>query len=345
MKIWGMWLMPGGEDLTDEAIRQDCIPIGWGTPKYEERNDEELKRSLKHHYGKEAKPGYVAEQMFTFLREMKPGHIILLPRHSHAVPSQERDQCYLARVRRGSRGKEIERRRFGHVGELYCRPVEFLNLDLPWRKSRLPPTLRKALRSRNTVWPLTHLCRTIDPRVAKLANENPSGDADRAPSRSRKASDRFNHLNRALHYILEGGRRWRIPRHQNYQVRLKRHLDRNRVTTRVLEEEFVDVKFKWNGHTFIGEIKVTAEHISPKAAFRAALGQILEYKHIKTVGRSAQMIIFLDKQVGDERVELASKLGIALVVEGARGKYHLLGGPSKATSRLRSLFPEKSGDL
>ncbi len=329
MKIWGMWLMPGGEDVTAEAISHNCICIGWGTPRYQGKSDQELLASLMRRYReeKEKKPKYVAEQMLTFLRKMKPGDLVLLPRHSH-TPRRQRDDCYVAKIRLTDDGQEIERRQFLDLGQLYCRPIELLNFESPWKKSSLPRALRKALQSRNTVWPLTQVAHNLPPPIRK----------DGAIPAPRKPSDRFNRLKRAIHYLLEGGEKKKIYRHQNYQVRLKRHLDRH-TTTRLLEEDYVDVQFDWKGQAFIGEIKVTTEHVGPNAAFRAALGQILEYKHLKSAGRYAQMIIFLDQPVDYQRTELASKLGIAIVTESQAGRYHLLGGPVEACSRLGSLFP------
>ncbi len=335
MKIWGMWLMPGGYDITGEAISHGCICIGWGTPRYQGKSDQELLASLMHRYRNEKKPKYVAEQMLTFLRRMKPHDLVLLPRHSHTARRQ-RDDCYVAKIRLTDDGKEIDRRQFLGLGQLYCRPIELLNFESPWKKSSFPRALRKALQSRNTVWPLMKVTQTVESRLSVP----PPSRKDEVVPRPRKPSDQFNHLKRAIHYLLEGGEKKKIRRHQHYQVRLKRLLDLHGATTRVLEEDYVDVKFNWKGRAFIGEIKVTTEHVGPNAAFRAALGQILEYEHLKAAGRSAQMIIFLDKPVDNQRTELASKLGIAVVAESQAGRYHLLGGPFEARSRLGSLFPD-----
>jgi len=47
-----------------------------------------------------------------------------------------------------------------------------------------------------------------------------------------------------------------------------------------MEKDFVDVSFSVDEQDFIGEIKVT-RNLTLAQAFRAALGQLLDYSHIR----------------------------------------------------------------
>src|SRR5439155_13902739 len=59
-----------------------------------------------------------------------------------------------------------------------------------------------------------------------------------------------------------------------------------------MEKNFVDVDFKLEGEHYIGEIKVTT-YLTPQQAFRAAVGQVVEYAYL-SFERIPHMIIFLD---------------------------------------------------
>jgi hypothetical protein len=71
------------------------------------------------------------------------------------------------------------------------------------------------------------------------------------------------------------------------------------------------VSFSVDGEVFIGEIKVTRNLTVPQA-FRAALGQLLEYGYL-LFPQPPHMIMFLDQRLDDQRLRLASTLGIVVV--------------------------------
>jgi predicted Mrr-cat superfamily restriction endonuclease len=139
-RAFAMWLRPGGDELTEEGLKAGYIFIGWDTqPSHDGMSDEDLLRTLRRHYRNEAQPGYVANQMFTFLRRMSRGDLVL-------VPVYRRDRCYAAKIL-----GEVEKCRIGSR-RMYCRPVKWLNFKSPWKKTELPSRLRESLKRRQTVW-------------------------------------------------------------------------------------------------------------------------------------------------------------------------------------------------
>ena len=127
-----------------------------------------------------------------------------------------------------------------------------------------------------------------------------------------------------------------IPAHHNYQVRLRRFLLARGVEAN-MEKNFVDVDFKLEGEHYIGEIKVTT-YLTPQQAFRAAVGQVVEYAYL-SFERIPHMIIFLDHSPEERRLALAEKLDIAVIVERGR-KFSLL-CPTSACA-LSKLFGAKT---
>jgi hypothetical protein len=126
---------------------------------------------------------------------------------------------------------------------------------------------------------------------------------------------------RALSYVLGDLNRILVPAHHNYQVRLKEFLS-SRGLQAEWERDFVDVRFSVNGRTFIGEVKVTT-YLSLDEAFRIALGQLLFYRHIR-FEEIPDMVMLLDCVPDQRRVQLASRLGVSVVVERAEGQFVLL---------------------
>ncbi len=141
----------------------------------------------------------------------------------------------------------------------------------------------------------------------------------------------MDELRQAYEYVIDVGKRSAFPAHHNYQVRLKTFLKRKGVVAEC-EQDFIDVRFTTAGKMFIGEVKVT-KYLTVAEAFRAALGQILDYAH-DTLG-SPGMIIFLDQQLDRERINLATELGIAVVIQ--QGETHTLLN-SQVAPLLRGIF-------
>jgi len=101
-----------------------------------------------------------------------------------------------------------------------------------------------------------------------------------------------------------------------------------------MEKDFVDVSFSVGGQDFICEIKVT-RNLTLAQAFRAALGQLLDYSHPR-VGKPWQMVMFLDQRLDQRRLKLTSVLKIAVVV-GDGEKFVLL-DPDGAPPPLKAIF-------
>ena len=125
-----------------------------------------------------------------------------------------------------------------------------------------------------------------------------------------RAPSSFDELRKAYSYVLGTAERTVVPEHQNYQVRLSQFL-KDRGVAAEMEKNFVDVSFSIGGEDFIGEIKVT-RHLNLAQAFRAALGQLLEYGHL-LFEKPPHLVMFLDQRLDEKRLRLASALNIAVV--------------------------------
>lgn len=130
--------------------------------------------------------------------------------------------------------------------------------------------------------------------------------------RHSRSPSSFDELRKAYSYVLGNAEKTIIPEHQYYQVRLSQFL-KSRGVTSEMEKNFVDVSFSLDGEDFIGEIKVT-RNLTLAQAFRAALGQLLEYGHL-LFPEPPKMIMFLDQELDERRLQLASALNIAVVLE------------------------------
>lgn len=129
----------------------------------------------------------------------------------------------------------------------------------------------------------------------------------------------FDEYKRAYQYILDSSDRTIVPAHYNYQVHLKNMLTEHGVKGE-FERGFVDVAFTFKGTQYIGEIKVTST-LPLAFAFRFALGQLLEYAHLK-YERQPHMIMFLDQPLDAKRLAVATKLHISVVVK-SEDRYRL----------------------
>jgi hypothetical protein len=319
-----MWLRPGGEegfDLTGKSVLGNFICIGWGAPEYQGLSDAALQHALKKHYEDKTKPGYVAQQMFRFLREIKPKLDYVV------VPCYKRDEYYVGRIVGRVRVRTIE-----ECGDVYSRRVKWVNPRSPWKKSALPKRFRQALRKRQTIWDLTEHGDFLKKLMRRPTEPDP---------RTPKDTGRFDTLSKAISYYLQGGRKIVLQNHKNFQVRLKRYLSLKGVGSKTFEKDLIDVRFTWKGKPYIGEIKVSSKHISTKALFRVAIGQILEYNHLKSQARDSQMVIFMDKAPDAPRIQLARRLGIAVVVEDRKNAYRLELPAPKGGSGLGALFVNK----
>jgi hypothetical protein len=88
------------------------------------------------------------------------------------------------------------------------------------------------------------------------------------------------------------------------------------------ERDFIEIRFSVRAEDFIGEIKVTT-HLTLDEAFRLALGQLLVYGHLR-FDRLPGLIMFLDRPPDAKRLQLATRLGVAVVIEQAQGEFTLL---------------------
>jgi hypothetical protein len=189
--------------------------------------------------------------------------------------------------------------------------------------------------------------------VFRLEHEVPSqllaeltGETGHSPARARvthpareasahRRPATLNDTRSALAYVLGDLHRVMVPAHHNFQIRLKGFLERHRIEAE-WERDFVDVRFSRGGHTFIGEIKVTSHFLKRDEAFRVALGQLLFYGHLR-FEQLPGLVMFFDFEPAKTRIELASRLGIAVVFERAAGEFELLN--AEVAPGLAVVFP------
>jgi len=142
----------------------------------------------------------------------------------------------------------------------------------------------------------------------------------------------LNEYRKAVHYVLGSAGRELDPKHHNYQVRLKRFLVRKGVSSE-FERNFIDVTFKMKREAYIGEIKNTGL-TGLSEAFRMALGQLLEYAHLR-FKTPPRMVMFLDSKLDDKRIDLATRLSVSVIWDTGR-EYRVL-NPDVSAS-LNRLF-------
>jgi hypothetical protein len=154
-KVFAMWLKPGpwgGQiDLTYEALIKGVIILGWNQFKDDPTMDDD---HLRLHLRKRKLSTYEANQIFRFVREMKPGDMVLVPHREHPSTHPRDLTCYAATVR----SNKVKRAHFGgsHGWEMPYREVEWYSLA-PYARRRFPKALRDALMYRQTVWDITCL--------------------------------------------------------------------------------------------------------------------------------------------------------------------------------------------
>jgi hypothetical protein len=165
-----------------------------------------------------------------------------------------------------------------------------------------------------------------DPASSPAKQNKASGKRSRAPSS-------FDEFKKAFSYAVDAADRTIIPAHQNYQVRLQKHLTAKGLAHE-MERDFIDVAFHHGEEHYVGEIKVTT-HLTMPQAFRGAIAQVLEYSHL-LFEDPPRMIIFLDVVPDAARIHLATKYSICVVVEDKDGFFIL--NPGSAPASLQELF-------
>src|SRR5262249_6124824 len=139
---------------------------------------------------------------------------------------------------------------------------------------------------------------------------------------------------KAFWYALDRLDRTVVPAHQHYQVRLKEFLSHQGIAARG-EQDYIDISFSLGNQEFIGEVKVTT-YLTLDEAFRSALGQLLFYGFMRFAA-APNLIMFLDRLPDQKRIALATRLGIAVVVELVPGDFSLVNPVN--WPMLTSIFP------
>jgi len=163
----------------------------------------------------------------------------------------------------------------------------------------------------------------VEPLPASLLDELTAGLAKRTPAKKQdEDSNRreswkrrpasLDDYKKAFSYALAELDRTVVPGHHNYQLRLMKFLEQRGVHAE-FERDMIDVRFEAGGCHFIGEIKITG-WLRLEQAFRTAIGQLLEYQHLRC-SQGVAMVMFLDQELDAQRLALASRLNIAVVYE------------------------------
>jgi Domain of unknown function (DUF3427) len=140
------------------------------------------------------------------------------------------------------------------------------------------------------------------------------------PLRTRRPAN-LDEYKKAFSYALGRLDRTVVPAHQQFQVRLKEFLRRHGIVAHG-EHDYVDIRFSAESQDFIGEVKVTS-YLTLDGAFRSAIGQLLFYGFMRFTNPPC-LVMFLDRVPDEQRIALATRLGIAVVVEHAPGSFSLL---------------------
>jgi hypothetical protein len=110
-------------------------------------------------------------------------------------------------------------------------------------------------------------------------------------------------------YWVEG-KRTVHPRHTTLQDAFVLHLKSQRITCEQNTPDYIDLMYKDKKNLIITEVK-SAESVGTKYAIRAAIGQLLEYRH--TIKHpSALLHIVLDKKPRKNEIEFVKSLDIIL---------------------------------
>ena len=176
-----------------------------------------------------------------------------------------------------------------------------------------------------------HVLTQLTAGLRPLRRPLPRTGGARNSERTRRPAS-LDGYKKAFSYALGRLDRTVEPAHHNYQVRLRQCFVSQGVDAE-WERDYVDVQFRVADRLFIGEIKVTG-WLRLEEAFRVALGQLLEYGHLRFEHRPG-LVMFLDQTLDVRRVRLASDLGVAVVSE-VNGAY-LLVNPATAPE-LQTLF-------
>jgi hypothetical protein len=166
-----------------------------------------------------------------------------------------------------------------------------------------------------------------------IKQSKPTRSTPKAARKGRRPAT-LDEYKKAYSYAVGATDRTVIPEHHHYQVRLKKYLESCGVDAE-FERDFIDVAFSVAGKRFIGEIKVTT-HLSLAEAFRSALGQLIEYAHLRHESPPS-MIMFLDHRLDERRVELATKFAITVIAEEG-GSYVVLN--PEVASYLLNIFSD-----
>jgi hypothetical protein len=168
-------------------------------------------------------------------------------------------------------------------------------------------------------------------RFISLRSHSESDAIAESGRRGRRGTFDVGH-GKVITYFVAESQRQLSPTHREYQSRLGSWLKARHITPE-FERDFVDVRFEVAGKHFIGEVKPTER--SSDTAFRTALGQVLFYAFV-TCDSTPEMILFLDCEPDEKRIDLASRLGVAVVVETAKGQFRILN--RRAAPLLATLF-------
>lgn len=162
---------------------------------------------------------------------------------------------------------------------------------------------------------------------APWTRANPREPATPAPAGMprHRQPESLEEFREAFAYAVGSDERFVNPAHKNYQVRLGRFL-RARGVEPTWEENFVDLRFKIAQRHYIGEIKLTGS-LSADEAFRAALGQLLDYMPTPSLyhrTESSYALTFGSTRVAWRCLALATPLGLSVIWESSESRYWFL---------------------
>lgn len=123
-------------------------------------------------------------------------------------------------------------------------------------------------------------------------------------------------------YLLVEGKRVVNPKHAPLQAAFVLHLQAQGVACEENTPEYIDILYKDKDDLVITEVK-PAESVGTKYAIRAAVGQLLEYRHVLKQP-SALLHIVLDEEPKENEIEFVKSLGFLLSCKDKLGGFKML---------------------
>lgn len=176
--------------------------------------------------------------------------------------------------------------------------------------------LAGALPSKHPIWAWLAEGPFLDGKTVPSGAQKKSYSALVAQNNARKGSNRPTDT--SYTYWIEGNRTVN-PKHAPLQADFVLHLESRGIACEQNTPDYIDLMYMDKKKLVITEVK-PAEYVGTKYAIRAAIGQLLEYRH--TISKPAALLhIVLDEEPKKNEVQFVQSLGFMLSYKDKSGKF------------------------